>query len=206
MTGHHHHRRSERIARIRTEVAALAARLIAADGLDSYANARDKAALRLGVSDRTLLPHNDEIEAALHAYRELFQATTHHATLTALRRAAAEAMRALAAFHPRLVGPVLSGTAHAHSVIELHLFAEPPEAVGFFLIDAGRRFQTATRSLRWRTDEVREYPAFDLDDGAHRFALTVFPIDGQRQAPSSPVDGRPMPRATLAEVEKLIAG
>ena len=32
----------------------------------------------------------------------------------------------------------------------------------------------------------------------------VFPLDGIRQAPSSPVDGKPMRRASTAEVEALL--
>jgi len=33
----------------------------------------------------------------------------------------------------------------------------------------------------------------------------VFPVDGIRQAPVSPVDGRPMRRADTAEVAALLA-
>jgi hypothetical protein len=43
---------------------------------------------------------------------------------------------------------------------------------------------------------------FALDDQA--IEATVFPADGIRQAPVSPVDGRPMRRASIAEVEALI--
>jgi hypothetical protein len=32
----------------------------------------------------------------------------------------------------------------------------------------------------------------------------VFPLDGIRQSPSSPVDGKPMRRATAAEVAALV--
>jgi hypothetical protein len=34
---------------------------------------------------------------------------------------------------------------------------------------------------------------------------TIFPRDGIRQAPPGPVDGKPMRRAALAEVEALAA-
>jgi hypothetical protein len=33
----------------------------------------------------------------------------------------------------------------------------------------------------------------------------VFPLDGIRQAPVSPVDGRPMRRADTAEIEALLS-
>jgi hypothetical protein len=33
---------------------------------------------------------------------------------------------------------------------------------------------------------------------------TIFPKDGIRQSPPGPVDGKPMRRATLAEVQELL--
>jgi hypothetical protein len=35
--------------------------------------------------------------------------------------------------------------------------------------------------------------------------VTVFEVDGIREAPISPVDGRPMKRGSLKEVELLLA-
>jgi hypothetical protein len=43
---------------------------------------------------------------------------------------------------------------------------------------------------------------FTIDDQA--IDATVFPADGIRQAPVSPVDGKPMLRANVGEVEALI--
>jgi hypothetical protein len=43
---------------------------------------------------------------------------------------------------------------------------------------------------------------FAIDD--QPIEATVFPADGIRQAPVSPVDGKPMRRATLSEVEALL--
>jgi hypothetical protein len=40
--------------------------------------------------------------------------------------------------------------------------------------------------------------------GSHDVNATIFPKDGIRQAPPGPVDGKPMRRATLAEVEGLV--
>jgi hypothetical protein len=44
---------------------------------------------------------------------------------------------------------------------------------------------------------------FEVDDQA--IEATVFPTDGIRQAPVSPVDGKPMRRAAAADVEALLA-
>ncbi|MBF8291498.1 MAG: hypothetical protein HW392_325, partial [Steroidobacteraceae bacterium] len=49
------------------------------------------------------------------------------------------------------------------------------------------------------------YPAVRFTAGAHCVDATIFPLDGIRQAPLGPVDGRPMRRATAHEVEGLLA-
>jgi hypothetical protein len=36
--------------------------------------------------------------------------------------------------------------------------------------------------------------------------VTVFPLDGIRQAPVSPVDGKPMRRANVEELTSLLDG
>ena len=43
---------------------------------------------------------------------------------------------------------------------------------------------------------------FEIDD--QPIEATVFPTDGIRQAPVSPVDGRPMKRAGFEELEALL--
>ena len=53
-------------------------------------------------------------------------------------------------------------------------------------------------------ERVLEYPGvrFEINDQA--IEATVFPTDGIRQAPVSPVDGRPMRRADVSELEALL--
>ena len=45
------------------------------------------------------------------------------------RSIALSAMEILSPFSPRLVGPVLHGTAAANSAINLHVFSDTPELV-----------------------------------------------------------------------------
>ena len=118
---------------MRHAVAEEAARIMREQGVDDYLLAKRKAADRLGVTDASILPRNTEIEAALVAHQRLFAADRHESSLAELRRSALEAMRLMADFQPRLVGPVLAGTASPHSEINLHLFTESPEAVSLRL-------------------------------------------------------------------------
>ena len=113
-------------------------------------------------------------------------------------------MRLLRAFEPRLVGSVLRGTAHAHSDVNIHLFADSVEEVVFRLMEAGIPHRTTERRIRsWDGPETR--PAIRFVAGDVEVEVVVFPYDGLRQAPPSPVDGRPMARAALSEVESLLA-
>ena len=122
------------------------------------------------------------------------------------RRAALVAMQQLREFEPRLVGPVLSGTATQHSEVQLHLFADCAESVALKLIDHGIAHEVTERRVRMSPERVLAYPGlrFAIDDQA--IDVTVFPMDGIRQAPVSPVDGRPMRRANTVEVEALLEG
>jgi hypothetical protein len=197
-------KRSVRGDMMRQAIAREAARLMIEHGHEDYGVAKRKAAERFGVTDLAVLPKNTEIEEALAEHQRLFGPEEHANDLAAMRTVALEAMRLLAQFEPRLVGPLLSGTATPHNDITLHLFADTPEAVAVCLIDRHIPHEFAERRFRTQRDEVEAYPAVRFTAGSHDVYATIFPKDGIRQAPPGPVDGRPMRRATLAEVEGLL--
>jgi len=173
---------------------------MAQHGIHDFLIAKRKAAERLGVTDASALPRNTEIEAALAEYQRLFDAGGHEQSLLEQRRVALHAMHWLSKFEPRLVGPVLSGTATEHSDIQLHLFADRPESVALQLLDHGVAHEVTERRLRLDAERFKAYP------GLRRIEATVFPVDGIRQSPASPVDGKPMRRADVAELKSLLSG
>src|SRR3954462_8325752 len=120
-------RMNPRAEHLRLALAQEAARIMSEQGIDDYRLAKRKAAERLGATDIAVLPKNTEIEAALAAHHRLFEGHTHTSALTQLRQTALQAMLLLKKFQPRLVGPVLSGTASAHSEVNLDIFADSPE-------------------------------------------------------------------------------
>jgi hypothetical protein len=197
-------KRSVRGDMMRQAIAREAARLMIEHGHEDYGFAKRKAAERFGVTDLAVLPKNTEIEEALAEHQRLFGPEKHASALLEMRSVALEAMRLLEEFEPRLVGPLLSGTATAHNDITLHLFADTPETVAVRLIDRGIRHAFAERRFRTQGDEVTAYPAVRFAAGEHEVDATIFPKDEIRQAPPGPVDGRPMRRATVAEVEGLL--
>jgi len=203
MRGRRHPARGENLRRA---LAQEAARIMAEHGVQDFLIAKRKAAERLGVEDvAAVLPKNREIELALAEYQRLFGGESHVESLSHKRRAALTAMRSLSEFEPRLVGPVLAGTATEHSDVQLHLFADRAEAVTLKLIDAGIAHEVTERRVKLDAERVRPFPGvrFAVDD--HSIEATVFPADGIRQAPVSPVDGRPMRRANAFEVEALLS-
>ena len=197
-------RQNPRAEQLRKALAQEAARIMSEQGIDDYGLAKRKAAERLGASDIAVLPKNTEIEAALAAHQRLFEAHTHTSELSGLRRTALQAMRLLKRFDPRLVGPVLSGTASAHSEVNLHLFAEGAEPVALHLMEQGIPHRIAERRLRYEPNRLVAYPVIRFVAGDQPIDAVVFPVDGIRQSPASPVDGRPMRRADAAEVETLL--
>lgn len=190
---------------VRRALAQEAARIMAEHGIRDFFVAKRKAAERLGIADgAAALPKNTEIEAALAEYQRLFGGDTHTESLHAQRQAALSAMRYLREFEPRLVGPVLSGTATEHSEVQLHLFADRAESVALKLLDEGIPHDVTEKRVKMGAERVLTYPGvrFQMDDQS--IEVTVFPMDGIRQAPVSPVDGKPMRRANAFEVASLL--
>jgi len=189
---------------LRRAIAQEAARVMAEHGIRDFLFAKRKAAERFGVVDGSVLPRNTEIEEALVEYQRLFGGDDHVESLLAQRLAAVEAMRWLREFQPRLVGPVLHGTATLHNDVQLHVFADRAESVAFRLMDHGVPYEVEEKRLKLNADRVLAQPSLHFEIDAQAIEVVVFPVDGIRQAPVSPVDGKPMRRADLAEVEALI--
>jgi len=190
---------------LRRALAQEAARLMFEHGVDDYGFAKRKAAERLGASEYAVLPKNAEIDAALAEYQRLFAADTHADTLAAQRRAAIDAMELLEEFEPRLVGPVLSGTATPHQEISLHVFSDTPEAVSIKLLEDRIQYRVAEHRVKMNAERVLAIPAVQFSVHDFPVEALVFPRDGIRQSPLSPSDGRPMRRATVEEVRSLVA-
>jgi len=181
-----------------------AARIIVEQGIQDYRLAKTKAAERLGMSTRGSLPGNPEIEHAVGEHLKLFGRESHVDLLRVLRQAALSAMELLAAFTPRLVGPVLHGTAAANSAVNLHVFSDSAELVAQTLQDRSVQYRIYERRIKSRRDQAETFSGFRFDHDNSSIEATVFPVDGMRQAPISPVNGKPMKRADKNAVLELL--
>jgi len=191
-------------SRARQVVAQEAARIIVDHGVRDYRVAKQKAAERLGVNGRGSLPGNTEVEAAVAEHLQIFGGDSHQDLLRLMRTAALAAMELLTEFSPRLVGPVLVGTADDNSAVNLHVFADSPEMVAMEIGDMGIQFRSYERRLKSRRGQIEMYAGFEFSYRNETIQATVFPVDGIRQAPMSPIDGKPMKRVNLDGVQDLL--
>src|SRR3989344_2010406 len=165
---------------------------------------------QVGHRSKSQAPGTDELrrqiaaDAALQEYLRLFHAGRLTQSLRRLRGLAAEAMRFLAKFEPRLVGPVLSGTVTSASAIELHLTADSPADIGFWLQAHSIPYEQADRRLRFGGERHETFPAYLFTADGVAAELCVFDRREARETPLRPVDGKPMKRANLREVENLM--
>ena len=187
---------------IRQRIVQEAARIMAEDGVRDFALAKRKAAQRLNHSDNRHLPSNREIEEALADYLNLFHASTLKRDLRAQLTVAADALRMLAGFEPRLTGPLLNGLATAYAEIPLQVFTDQPEQVALFLRDHGIPFEESSRRVRFGGDRQETATVYRFIAGDTPIEITVLPRLALREAPLAAVDGQPMKRASLRDVEQ----
>jgi len=201
LTRHTHFRPDNRRAAVANE----AARIIQEEGLADFRSAKEKAVERLGLSTGgTRLPSNEEVEQALAERNRIFRGTDHPVLLSELRRAALSILHALEIHHARLVGPVLNGTVTDFSAIDLHLFSDVPETVGVTLDVLGFGHRPTQIRHQFRRGESERFPGYRFRTLDFECTATIFSIKHRRRAPLSPIDGKPMSRAGIREVEALL--
>jgi len=183
-------------AQRRREIAVLAARMMAEDGIDDFGFAKRKAARQLGTGEAAgeSLPTNVEIEAELRRWQTLYQGEELTERLANMRQAAAGLMRLLSTFRPYLTGSALDGTAGRYAEIEIDLFPESAKDVEIFLLNAA--FPYKHRGARKTSPDALE-AVLTLEWEGTPARLSIYPAPAERT--------RRQPRARLIQVETLIA-
>ena len=131
------------------EIAAAAARWVVEEGME-YGPAKRRAARDVAGGSggrstrRAELPSNDEVEAEVRAYLDLFCADTQPAELAALRRVAVLWMQRMSEFRPHLTGAVWRGTATRLNNIHLQLYCDDSKAAELALIDQGVDYEVGS--------------------------------------------------------------
>ncbi len=180
-----------------------AARILTELRSGDYNYACQKAADRLGLGNRRLMPNRDEIESALREQQRLFRGEDQATALRRLRRLAMEAMGALTRFKPLLVGPVLDGTADQNSPIRLHLSADTSEEVIFALSDLHIPWDESQWRMKFGDGSKQTIPGFRFQADGTTIELVVLPTKGHFSKPLDPIDNRTTQGATLSQLKQL---
>jgi len=131
------------MADLTDEIAASAAQCVVEEGLE-YGPAKRRALKVLGLPPKTPLPNNEQVEAQVRDYIEIFCADTQPGELLALRQHALMWMNRLATYRPYLGGAVWHGTATRLSDIYLQLFCDDAKSTEIELINQGVDFEART--------------------------------------------------------------
>ncbi|HJV66013.1 MAG TPA: hypothetical protein VJ550_09780 [Geomonas sp.] len=194
--------------KIRGLIACEAARLMYEDGVREYRDAKRKAAKRFGpekaLSLGSHLPSNAEIHEELARLIESKDEAVLPERLLTLRMTALRYLELFSGFSPYLVGSVLSGAVTERSDIDIHLFADSVEDVEALLKGAGIAFETETVPIR-KGGQITDYTHVYLEDGGAEIECSVYPVEQRRNRSLSSITGRPMERASAAQLKKLIS-
>lgn len=116
-------------------IAAVAARLMAEDGLDDVELAKRKAAHQLNLPEWIGLPTSQAVYDALRTHQAIFHDVEQRERIIAMRTEALFWMDLLADFHPYLTGSVLEGTAGRFAMIDILLYPDSDKDVELFLLN-----------------------------------------------------------------------
>jgi hypothetical protein len=191
--------------RIRSQIALLAARLMYSREESEYFTAKRKAARQLGVEYRYHpgdLPSNAEIREQIGALANLYEGDRRQENLLDMRLEALRLMRLLDAFHPRLIGSVLTGHVRQGSDIDLHVFSNHVSAITAVLEDQQLKYSIEKKRVI-KQNEERIFTHIHVSD-RYNFELTLYDTDKINYPFKSSITGTLIERASIAELELLL--
>lgn len=180
---------------LRREIASIAARMMAEDGISDFGFAKRKAARQLGVSELESLPTNAEIETELRAWQALYQDEEQTERIHEMRVAAVGVMTMLEQFHPYLTGGALDGTAGRYSEVEIDIYPESAKELEIFFLNQNMAYEhrEPRRAMAHPPEAI-----LCFDWGEVPVRLSVFDQNAERAG------RRSTERARLPAVEALL--
>ncbi|QEG38472.1 HD domain-containing protein [Roseimaritima ulvae] len=193
-------------SKLRRKIAWEAARLLYAREESEYYQAKRKAARRTasGWVRPADLPSNAEIRDEVRMMARLIEGERpHQDRLQSMRLRAVWWMDQLQMFHPRLIGSVLTGHVREGSDVDIHVFSGNPSAVASKVEDIGMRCELERKRLV-KDGQCRVFTHIHIRD-TYPIELTIYEPALLGHRFRSSIDGKPIPRATAAELRRLIA-
>jgi len=192
-------------SKLRRQITWEAARMMYERRESEYYRAKMKAARRIyrGWVKPADLPSNAEIRDEIQALARLHEGDAHSAKLREMRLDALRMMRVLERFRPRLIGSVLTGHVRQGSDIDIHVFADGFQGVSAALEGEAFTFDVQRKRV-CKDGEERVFTHIHVKD-RFPFELTVYPADKLHYVFKSSITGKPIERASIAELERLLA-
>ncbi len=191
-------------SKLRRQIAWEAARLMYDRQEREYYQAKLKAARRIcrGWVKPQDLPSNAEIRDQIELLARMFEGQRRTENLKQMRLEALHLMRLLCRFRPRLIGSTLTGHVRQGSDIDIHVFADSPETVAQVLEQEGVAYQVERKRVK-KQGQQRIYTHIHVQ-GQFPVEITVYPADMAHHVFRSSVTGKPMERASIAQLEQLL--
>ncbi|MBB75078.1 MAG: tRNA adenylyltransferase [Planctomycetaceae bacterium] len=192
------------VSRLRRQITWEAACLLYRRQESEYLRAKLKAARRVhkGWVKPADLPSNAEIRDEVQALARLYEGRQRTQNLQDMRLEALRMMRLLRPFKPRLIGSVLTGHVRQGSDIDLHLFSNSIEAVALVLQEEGCVLDLERKRVHQR-GQTRVFTHLHVR-GRFPFEMTIYAADQAHYVSKSSITGKPMERASIAELEQLL--
>src|SRR5262249_28778848 len=151
------------------------------------------AARQAGATETRQLPNNDEIDAALKLYRNVYQ-VEHPTRLRELRQLALKVMEEFAEFNPYLTGSVLKGNAGKYAAIHLQLFTDNAKSVEHYLLNHGVAYGSEASRL-YAGGKAFMAPVLRFERDTVEIHITLLSSRDQRMQLKGSPDGKPIERA-----------
>ncbi len=186
--------------RIKAEIAREAARLLFEEEVRSYRDARRQAVRRFGPSASSTrgahLPEYAEIHIELQQLLRFYGGEALARRVMEWRVLALKYLEIFEPFQPLLVGSVQRGEVREISDINLQLFCDKPEEVGYFLEVQGIAFEE---------EGDAESARFSLEEDGIEIACSVYTLVQRRQRPHCGLTDKPLERVDARRLQELIA-
>ncbi len=185
--------------RIKAEIASEAARLLFEEEVRSYRDARRQAVRRFGPSVSSTrgahLPEYAEIHIELQQLLRFYGGETLARRVMEWRVLALKYLEIFEPFQPLLVGSVQRGEVREISDINLQLFCDKSEEVGYFMESAGIGFDE---------EGDAETSRFYLEEEGIEIECCVYSLNERRQIPHCQITGRSLERVGYKQLKALL--
>ncbi|HYG77870.1 MAG TPA: hypothetical protein VEK08_22885 [Planctomycetota bacterium] len=178
-------------ARVRQQIARIAAQLMYERLESEYFTAKRKAAKQLGIDSRYRpkdLPSNREIRDQIQILADLHEGSRRTEKLKEMRLAALRLMRKLKRLHPALIGSTLTGHVRSGSDIDIHVFSDQISAVTMILDDLHLRYDIEHKRIV-KHNEERVFTHIHIES-EHAFELTLYPEEKVSYVFKSSITGK----------------